>query len=348
MNAKQRFDKAVLEGGLATTVCDGSTWVARHNQVSFAQMFEMEDKGASLVVQAAKDWGSDLVWASLGGFGPIAQGAGAKMNFDKVGEPGEIVEYILSDIEESAQLDKTDEEIREMLESDPGVAAQIIQTRKIKELVGDEMNIACSNTGPFTLAAQMLGVEDFMVACFDEELEEHVHRLVDYAKRVVMVYGDIMLDEGVDVMLLADPVSSPDMIGPEMFENYSLPALREATNHFKKRAKFTVIHICGDTTSRLEPLRTIEGLDIFSFDRIEIQTALEKSRGYYKLLGNLHTVDVLTNGTPELCCQKVDEIVDSLQAGDTFIIAPGCDMPPVAPLENIQAMTSRTKERSEG
>lgn len=345
MTSKERFDKAMKGNGIATCAMDGGIWVIRQAGISFAEMMGCEDYGASLMVKAAEDWSSDLVWSTFGGFGPITQGAGCEMSFDKVGEPGEITVPLIPDIEDADTLTKTDEEIREDLANDPGIQAIIEQTKLIKEAAGDDKYVTSSDTGPYTLAAMMLGVQDFLVATLDEDNEENVHKLLDYALRVAKIYGDLIIDAGAEVMMLADPVSSPDMISPDIYEEFSLPYQRKLVEHLKKRAKYVIIHMCGNTTTRLEPLKTV-ALDGFSFDRIEIPYALEVARGHYALLGNLHTVDVLVNGDKELVDQEVDAIVDALQEGDGFVIAPGCDLAPVTPLVNLQHMSARALEHS--
>lgn len=345
MNAKERFDKAMTGNGIATTAMDGGIWVVRQAGVSFADLFGYEDKGASLMIKAAEDWGSDLVWSTFGGFGPITQGAGCEMRFDKVGEPGEITKPLIADIDDAGTLKKTDEQIRADLLADQGIQDLVEQTKRIKEGIKGEKYVTSSDTGPFTLAAQMLGVEDFLVAVFDEDNEENVRTLLDYALRVSKIYGDIILDAGAEVMMLADPVSSPDMISPEIYESFSLPYQRELVAHLKKRAKYVIIHMCGNTTTRLEPLQTVP-LDGFSFDRIEIPYALEKARGHYAMLGNLHTVDVMVNGDQALIEKEIDAIADALQDEDGFVIAPGCDLAPITPVENMKYMSDKAKARA--
>jgi uroporphyrinogen-III decarboxylase len=51
--------------------------------------------------------------------------------------------------------------------------------------------------GPFTMAAQMLGVEDFMVELMDSD-EEDISKLVDFAGEIVVAYLEDLIDNGLD------------------------------------------------------------------------------------------------------------------------------------------------------
>ena len=54
------------------------------------------------------------------------------------------------------------------------------------------------------------------------------------------------------------------------------------------------------------------------------------------LSGNLNPVSELRNSTPERI--KKDFARCYREAGDAYIVAPGCEVPPDTPLENITAM----------
>lgn len=101
-----------------------------------------------------------------------------------------------------------------------------------------------------------------------------------------------------------------------------------------------MLHICGDTTSRLEPLIG-SGIDIFSLDSVDLKTAFEKSKGDYAIFGNLNTIDIMLNGSSDDVYKTAKARCNDAKTG--FILAPGCDLSPATPFENIQAMVNAAK-----
>jgi uroporphyrinogen decarboxylase len=59
------------------------------------------------------------------------------------------------------------------------------------------------------------------------------------------------------------------------------------------------------------------------------------------LLGNVHTVHVLRNGTPEQVRQAVAECHRG--AGARYIIGAGCEVPRGTPFENLRALVEYSR-----
>jgi uroporphyrinogen decarboxylase len=66
--------------------------------------------------------------------------------------------------------------------------------------------------------------------------------------------------------------------------------------------------------------------------------------GRTALVGNLDPANVLMNGTPHVVR---DESIKAMRTGGrdgAFVLAPGCDVPPTCPKENILAMIQAAKQ----
>ena len=62
------------------------------------------------------------------------------------------------------------------------------------------------------------------------------------------------------------------------------------------------------------------------------------------LLGNLDPVRVLKNGTPESVYEAVGEC--HRQAGERFIVGPGCEVPRETPPANLKALVRYAREHT--
>jgi len=104
-------------------------------------------------------------------------------------------------------------------------------------------------------------------------------------------------------------------------------------------------HICGNTTSIVEPM-VDTGVDLLSLDNlVDMETAKKKVGHRICLVGNVDPMKVMTEGSPD----DVDLAVKNCfqKAADSpsgFILATGCDIPYDGSLENLdQFMASGRK-----
>ncbi|HQG01110.1 MAG TPA: uroporphyrinogen decarboxylase family protein, partial [Clostridia bacterium] len=61
-------------------------------------------------------------------------------------------------------------------------------------------------------------------------------------------------------------------------------------------------------------------------------------------MGNVDPAAQIRNGTPRSVREATLAIMDKCSSYDNFIISSGCDIPPMAPWENINAFFDAVKE----
>jgi uroporphyrinogen decarboxylase len=112
-----------------------------------------------------------------------------------------------------------------------------------------------------------------------------------------------------------------------------------------KHGAFSILHICGNMTPVLEWMADT-GAHILELDTaVNLATAKAKVGDRVCLFGNLHPTQVLLQGTPELVEIASLQAIKAAGIGGGFILGSGCEVPPLAPQENIKAMI-RTARRS--
>ncbi len=210
--------------------------------------------------------------------------------------------------------------------------------KKLSEKYGDFLPIYPQIVGPYTLLGHLIGAEKMLRLTLKEKekVGETLLLLADfnieYAKRV--------MESGGNILCIADPTASGDLISPVSFRDLLLPAYKKISSS----VDFPVIlHICGNTTRFLDYIRD-SGFDAFSFDSmVEVKTAKEKLAGKLALVGNVPTIEGLLNGTPE----KVREYSMKALNDGIDILCGACAIPPQAPLDNIKAMVRAAEEYNE-
>jgi len=197
--------------------------------------------------------------------------------------------------------------------------------------------------GTFNTAANIVGVDTF--AKWLLKKPEAAHRLLrltaDFQIELAKYYKDSFGTEGA-VLFGGEPSSSNQVISPRQFEEFALPYLRET--HQKVLAmgyKTFLMHICGEQNANLPYWAKVPMGDpgLVSFGH---EVDLETAANYFPndiIVGNLEPAIIQTR-TPDEVYQAAKAVITKGKKLVTgFIFAPGCELPPMAPVENVKAIT---------
>ena len=85
-------------------------------------------------------------------------------------------------------------------------------------------------------------------------------------------------------------------------------------------------------------------MGIFSVDSIDLVKAQQDSAGRCALFGNLSPAHILALKSADEVYAISKSLCASMKPYGGFILAPGCDLAPNIPLENLQAMARAARE----
>ena len=335
MTHKERMD-AVLSGQPAdrTPFClvDGGAWIAKQENMSYRQLYGLEDGGASRIVKWTDAIGTDAVSAVSGVFTACLNAFGCPIHIDEPGRPTDTGAVLTDPEVQIPQLDK--QTIREKLLANEFVQGMIRQCRGVKALVGDQKYLLGDIAGPFTMAAVMVGTQDFIMLMLDEP--ELVEELMDFTTCVSAEMFHLLHENGCDIAMPAEPVASGSLISQAMFEEWVIPALKNLKGKLTEYQYFFT-HVCGASGQRVNPLRQA-GVRAFSCDyAVDLDTALTDAKGEMLIMGNINPAGVLLSGTPEQVYEEACARIRDAK-GRGFILAPGCDMGAATPPQNVKML----------
>ena len=206
----------------------------------------------------------------------------------------------------------------------------------------------CYTGGPFTKASNLVGADRFCKWLIKKPKAAHqvMRVMTDFMKKLTEHWKDTLGVEGV-LPWGADPSSSNQMISPKHFEQYVLPYTRELNEKILSLGyRHIFCHICGEQNLNLPFWAQIPfgnpGLLSFGHE-VDIETAAEYFPDHV-IMGNIEPA-IIQFGTPEEVYQASRKIIEkgkNLPGG--FIFALGCEMPTMAPVENVKMMTKAAND----
>ncbi len=318
-----------------TAVLDGYLWLLNRRQMSQGDLLAMDDeKAAALVVEHYADLGSDMVFAASSCGSALQEVMGGVCDYSAVAAPVAVTKPAITDLEQIRGFDV--DTVWEKLQQHPIFQSHRRRLQAMHRMVGEEKLIMAFSLGPLTMASTLVGMENLLAGLYEEP--ELVDEVLDFGQALSHRMLDDQMKHGATGISIADPLSSVNLISEDTFLNICLPRVKKTAQSMSHHGVPILLHICGDSTARLEPLKEA-GIQIFSMDGGDLKTVLETAKGHYAVFGNLNTVSIMLNAAPDEVARQAKELCDIAGLHGGFILAPGCDLPPATPRENIVAMT---------
>ena len=107
---------------------------------------------------------------------------------------------------------------------DGRLPVNITATRNVRRALGDDVWLRGAISGPFSLAISLVGAEALFLACLDQP--DWVRSVLAYAGRIIKEFSKAYIDAGADLVVF-DSQASPDLLSPEMYEEFVLPITQE-------------------------------------------------------------------------------------------------------------------------
>jgi len=193
-----------------------------------------------------------------------------------------------------------------------------------------------SVTGPLSTSASLVDPIPFLKEL--RKNREGAHRVVDYVSDQIIEYAKLMIESGVNVIAIADPTATGEILGPKMFDEYAVKYLNKIIDAIHETNTPVIVHICGKMNAVRKYVPEIRS-DAISTDSSISLKKLKEEYPELTTMGNLSTY-LLEFGEEE----KIATVTEKLKEDGIDIISPACGLSTSTPLRNINAMTRRVKE----
>jgi [methyl-Co(III) methanol-specific corrinoid protein]:coenzyme M methyltransferase len=206
----------------------------------------------------------------------------------------------------------------------------------IREKLGPDVPIIGGMEGPITVASDLVSIKSFMK--WSIKKPELFEQALDLATEASVLYANAMVEAGADIISVADPVASPDLMSPDSFRDFLMPRLQKFASDVDS---VTILHICGNVNPVINYMADcgFEGLSVE--EKIgDVKKAKEVIGDRARLVGNISSPFTLLPGPVE----KINTEARQALADGIDVLAPGCGIAPMTPLENIKAMVAARDE----
>lgn len=204
-----------------------------------------------------------------------------------------------------------------------------------KEDVGDQVAVGSFVNGPFTLAGQIMDLNDLLKVAFKkpEAITAITEKLVDVIGMITKVWEDA----GVDFITVREEGAPADVISPRMFKSLVMTNLTKTIDNIKVPK---ILHICGDTNPVVDLMAQCHADAISVEKKCDLVKSRAKIGPNVLLFGDIDPFGLLCSGKPE----EVKAAVKAAIEKGVNAVMPGCDLWPDFPSANMRAMIEATKE----
>ncbi|HPC61784.1 MAG TPA: uroporphyrinogen decarboxylase family protein [Verrucomicrobiota bacterium] len=187
--------------------------------------------------------------------------------------------------------------------------------------------------GPFSLAARLVGVSEAMELTLAEP--ELMEVLLEKSAAFLTAYLQAFKAAGADGAIMAEPAAG--LLSPRMMAAFSSNFIRQIGEAVGDGRFALVLHNCAARALHL-PAVLQTGLKTFHFGApMDLPAALAQVPPEVVVCGNLDPTGVFVQSTPTEMAQRVAQVLSALAGHRNFVISSGCDVPPNAPLANLDA-----------
>ena len=339
MTSREIILKA-FEGGkperVPATLFGAGMWSIKGFGTTFKELSTNAQKMSDMLVDMSGKLLCDIVYAGSGYNNFHASAFGGGIKFREMGAP-DLENHFISSAEDLQKLDLSS------LDRNEVIATVVKALKDAKSRIGNEYVVTMTAWGPYTLGARMVGEEAMMKATFKKP--DLVHKVTDFATDLLIhLYAPLVEDGTIEVISLADPTASGDLISKKQFETFALPYLKKFTDWAKSKNAHTLVHICGNTTDRLD-LFPQTGASCISLDhKTDIAKAKDLLHGKMCFAGNIDPVHIMLEGSVQDVEKACRMVIETAGTEGGFVLMPGCDIPPTVPFENIQKFIQVARE----
>lgn len=292
------------------------------------------EKMAHAKIAATKKFGGDVIVAGTDILVPV-ENLGAELEYLPYAQPSLITHPAPT---KEAFYRLRDEYTQKGFNPEAGRVREIQKEIQVYVKNGwkDTHVLATPVCGPITTASMITGTSEFIEYLSDDPA--YAQDVIDLALDCAKNISRMVVEAGVDVVNVPDPFGCCEVIPPDLFRKFALPAQEKLFAYIKELGAAGFIHMCTFTQPLWQDIAK-NGAVNFNGDMYPgADHAKRAIGGGISLMGTLSPFSTLMHGTPQDVANEVKKLAAEVGYNGGFICMPGCDIDWNVSDENLHAL----------
>lgn len=187
--------------------------------------------------------------------------------------------------------------------------------------------------GPFSLAGRLMDMTEIMINCIAEPL--FVHTVLEKVTDFLIEYIKNYKTTGASGVVMAEPAAG--LLSPKLNLEFSVGYVKRIVEAVQDDEFILIYHNCGNTVPLIESILSINASAYHFGNSINMEKMLDLIPSDTVVMGNLDPAGLFRNGTPESVREATLKLLNDCHHHKNFIVSSGCDIPPLASWDNIDA-----------
>ncbi|WIV12943.1 methylcobamide:CoM methyltransferase MtbA [Proteiniborus sp. MB09-C3] len=251
-----------------------------------------------------------------------AEGFGAKIDMGTgISEP-HVVEYIINSVKEWREIPRFSHR--------QGRGRVVLDAIKLLKERNSNVPIIGNLTGPMSTASSIIEPVVFYKEL--RKANKEAHELMTFITDQLISFAEGQIEAGADMIAISDPSGTGEILGPKLFDEFTVAYINKIIDSVKKAGIPTIVHICGQMKNVYTQLNKLKS-DVISFDSIVNMKEARENLPDRLLMGNVSTY-AIEFGDP----RKIAELTKKCAKDGANIVSPACGLGMKSPLKNVMSM----------
>jgi MtaA/CmuA family methyltransferase len=188
--------------------------------------------------------------------------------------------------------------------------------------------------GPCAESADLRGINTLMMDYYEDP--DFVHALANFTVDVALKFATAQIEAGADIIGVGDAAAS--LVSRALYDEFVRPYEQRLVSGIQAAGGRVRLHICGRTGHLVDAMATLN-CEIVDLDTlVDLRAARVAMGDRQVLLGNVHTVNVVRNGTAADVRRALAQC--QADAGQAWIAGAGCEVPRQSPPQNVRCFAA--------
>lgn len=239
------------------------------------------------------------------------------------------------------------EDIIDLKVPDPANSAETKETLKAINLLANQVGHHTAVIGaviaPFSLPSMLMGTGPFMRLLLEEDRhgDKYLKMLLSKCKEYVVSWAKKMIDQGADIIVMADGMASESVIPRPLFEKHVLSLLQETIKEIPAPVVYEPVGCTQGILDLIAKSGALVAVLDYEADLVECKKI---ANGKIALMGNFNNIEML-NWNSIRTQLEVKKAINKAADGYGYVLSSqGPEIPFNVPFEVIETMVRATKE----